>query len=125
MSYEHNNLYARRAGRDDPLGFLAEARRQRALWLANRVSVRGQALASLARKIWAWYEARRARRVASAELRGLDDRMLKDIGITRGDIESAVAGELRQRWSRPECANETGAVRPLAAANANNPRHAA
>jgi uncharacterized protein YjiS (DUF1127 family) len=125
MSYEFDNLYSRRAFRDDPLGILAEARRQRALWLAKGVSVTGQALARLVRKASVWYRARRTRLGALAELRGLDDRMLKDIGLSRGDIEAAVAGELRHVESRPEAMNENPTSQPLTAANTNKSRHAA
>jgi uncharacterized protein YjiS (DUF1127 family) len=39
----------------------------------------------------------RDRRRASHELLSLDDRLLKDIGITRGDIWAAVHGELPDR----------------------------
>jgi len=41
--------------------------------------------------------ARRARRLALAELSGLDDHMLADIGITRGEIPGIVAGQLPLR----------------------------
>lgn len=37
---------------------------------------------------------RRARRVAIEELMSLDDHMLADIGITRGDIPGIVAGKI-------------------------------
>jgi uncharacterized protein YjiS (DUF1127 family) len=44
--------------------------------------------AAAARGIVAWQE----RRVAERELRGLDDRMLQDIGISRADIPQVAAG---------------------------------
>lgn len=39
----------------------------------------------------------RARRVAYAELSALDDHMLSDIGISRGEIPGIVAGRLAPR----------------------------
>ena len=47
---------------------------------------------------------RRRRRTAIAQLRALDDRLLADIGVMRGQIELAVDGLLasrREGWSRP------------------------
>ena len=43
-----------------------------------------------ARAYLAEYLRQRAIRRAEAQLRGLDDRMLRDIGLTRGEIHSAV-----------------------------------
>jgi uncharacterized protein YjiS (DUF1127 family) len=45
-------------------------------------------LAAVAKRIVAWQE----RRMAERELRGLDDRMLRDIGISRSDIPHVAAG---------------------------------
>jgi len=39
----------------------------------------------------------RALRVAEKELHALDDRMLKDIGIDRSEIKSALSGAAQQR----------------------------
>jgi uncharacterized protein YjiS (DUF1127 family) len=50
------------------------------------------------------YARRRRRRHAIAQLRALDDRLLADIGVMRGQIELAVDGLLASRgegWSRP------------------------
>ena len=50
------------------------------------------------------YARRRRRRIAVAQLRSLDDRLLADIGLTRGQIELAVDGMLPRRGhtlSRP------------------------
>jgi uncharacterized protein YjiS (DUF1127 family) len=50
------------------------------------------------------YARRRRRRNAIAQLRALDDRLLADIGVMRGQIELAVDGLLKSRgegWSRP------------------------
>jgi uncharacterized protein YjiS (DUF1127 family) len=43
------------------------------------------------------YARRRQRRIAIAQLRSLDDHLLADIGLTRGQIELAVDGMLRRR----------------------------
>ena len=45
-------------------------------------------LAAVRASLHAFAERRRVRR-AEAELQGLDDRMLKDIGLTRGEIGRA------------------------------------
>jgi uncharacterized protein YjiS (DUF1127 family) len=53
-------------------------------------------LASPAKALWqhlsAWFE----RRTLKARLEHLDDRLLADIGLTRGDIPAVVAGIYRR-----------------------------
>jgi uncharacterized protein YjiS (DUF1127 family) len=67
------------------------------------------------------YARRRRRRITIARLRALDDRLLADIGVMRGQIELAVDGVLASRgegWSRPTRRLPTAAPRhelPLAA----------
>ena len=51
------------------------------------------AVAATAGKWWRAYALRRERNAAVRELHALDDRTLKDIGITRGEIEWVVDGE--------------------------------
>jgi uncharacterized protein YjiS (DUF1127 family) len=64
-----------------------------------------QRLARLVRRfILEPYARRRRRRIAIAQLRLLDDHLLADIGLTRGQIELAVDGMLSRRGkslSRP------------------------
>jgi|SRR5262245_2004194 len=49
---------------------------------------RAAAIKDLFHRLFGWIR----RRAAAAQLRALDDRMLKDIGLTRGEIEQAVHG---------------------------------
>jgi uncharacterized protein YjiS (DUF1127 family) len=58
--------------------------RERLAWLVRRFIVEP-------------YARRRRRRIAIAELSRLDDHLLADIGLTRGQIELAVDGPLAQR----------------------------
>ncbi len=55
-------------------------------------------LSAAARQAWRSYRKWYERRAAAHHLAGLDDRMLHDIGISRGEIESAVnRGHLHRR----------------------------
>jgi uncharacterized protein YjiS (DUF1127 family) len=49
---------------------------------------RAAAIQALLHRLFGWVR----RRAAVAQLQALDDRMLKDIGLNRGDIEHAVRG---------------------------------
>lgn len=74
----------------------ADARRERARYLAEMVK------AGFSRLAAAW-KRHRAYVRALAELNGMDDRELQDVGITRGEIPYAAAGTLGDRnpWRAP------------------------
>lgn len=74
----------------------AEAHRARARYLAKLVRMGFGRLAA------AW-KRHRAYLRALAELNGMDDRSLQDVGITRGEITYAAAGKLGDRnpWRAP------------------------
>lgn len=84
----------------------------------GRQVANGEALArglmALGRRLAEW----RRRQVARQELQGLDDHMLNDIGLNRGDIEAVIRGVVV-----PGHAADNENQRP--AANQNAPRHAA
>jgi uncharacterized protein YjiS (DUF1127 family) len=51
---------------------------------------------------WRRYQRRRRRRIAAARLHAMDDRMLKDIGLRRGEIDFVLSGiEDPTRLPRP------------------------
>jgi uncharacterized protein YjiS (DUF1127 family) len=47
----------------------------------------------------------RERQVSIAELRGLDDHLLADIGIRRGELTGIVAGTIRPNAANENCPN--------------------
>ena len=60
-----------------------------------------QGLTRASRHWWAAYIDWRLRRLAIAQLRGMSDRELKDIGLFRSQLESAVRGDVvRDRMHR-------------------------
>jgi uncharacterized protein YjiS (DUF1127 family) len=69
----------------------------------HTLSLETQPSRGLVHGLWIWWEAywtRRAKRAAVALLRGLDDRILHDIGIDRSEIESVVYGKSADRLVR-------------------------
>lgn len=67
-----------------------------------RVALAGQTLGNLIASVTQYFTALWQRAAAEAELRGLDDRTLHDMGLSRSDIPAAVAGEMY----RGEVSNE-------------------
>jgi uncharacterized protein YjiS (DUF1127 family) len=74
---------------------LPEARGRAGAAAPRRVGSRASGL--LRRLVLEPYDRRSRRRIAIAQLRALDDRLLADIGLTRGQMERAVDGVLARR----------------------------
>jgi uncharacterized protein YjiS (DUF1127 family) len=66
---------------------------------------------------WQAYAAWRERRAAVKELAALDDRTLKDLGLTRSEIEYVVGRRDAARSSERQAPARQGAARAGAAAN--------
>jgi uncharacterized protein YjiS (DUF1127 family) len=75
---------------------LAESGRATLTFSAPLVSL-GKRLAIRARRLWVAYRNYRRRRGAVLMMQALDDRTLKDIGLTRSEIEWAVSGRSSDR----------------------------
>jgi uncharacterized protein YjiS (DUF1127 family) len=112
------------ASRIDQLALEREARQLRDESLARSLTAFGRAIRNLASSFSLW----RQRRSTYAELMRLDDRMLADIGLHRGEVRAvAEMGELPSRvrdslleLGQPEAASFIGR-----AANANRSYKAA
>lgn len=86
-----------------PLSFAeieADVRFQRAEAIAELIYQAGRLIQAGATKLFAWVRFGSTREAAMAELYGMDDRSLKDMGLCRGDIPSAVDGQV-YRPARP------------------------
>lgn len=94
--YNGSRSEAASAASFSELQMMAAARRERALFI-------GRAIGHLARSLWkgvsGLFGRMRHRRRVYAELMSLDDRMLSDIGLTRGDIPFVAKG-VYQRSAR-------------------------
>lgn len=86
----------------------AQARRLR----AETVSALAKKALPVLKSLVARYQAWQKHQQAVAELRGLDDAMLRDIGLNRSEIEAAVDGKmyrpLAQKVSQTGASNENG-----------------
>ncbi len=106
----------------DQTGHLLDARRLRsrafAAFAADTVVALSRSVATLVARFKAWNE----RRATFAELEGLDDRILADIGLSRSEIAQVAAGH----YVRDQH-NYRKEVRPAdqAAANFDDARRAA
>ena len=93
-----------------------EAEIRRALAISNFFSEISSDLARLFSGTYKWIEKRIERNQLRNELYALDDHMLSDIGITRGDIEGIVNGTLDLYRGQPIPANIKFLKQPKAAA---------
>ena len=73
--------------------------------------------AAIAGERWHAYEAWRERRAAVRELAALDDRTLRDLGLTRSEIEYVVGRRDSARWSERPAQARSGAARAVIATN--------
>ena len=62
----------------------------------GRTRSSGNTFVALVKALWLAYLARRVERAAIMQLRAMSERELRDIGLTRSQIEPAVRGELDQ-----------------------------
>jgi uncharacterized protein YjiS (DUF1127 family) len=58
---------------------------------------RGNGILAFARRAWIAYMTWRIERVAIEQLGAMSDRQLKDIGLTRSEIEAAARGTILSR----------------------------
>jgi uncharacterized protein YjiS (DUF1127 family) len=58
--------------------------------LAESIALLARSLRAMAHRLDAWLERRRPAIAAAHELDAMSERELRDIGLTRGDIESVV-----------------------------------
>jgi uncharacterized protein YjiS (DUF1127 family) len=88
----------------DPTVFMAEGRRLHARAMAEAFRSAVDGVAAVVRRLGERLAGRSARHRAVHQLSGLDDRLLADIGLRRGDIELAVDGGLTDPRMRRQAA---------------------
>ena len=94
--------------------------------MAAARQARAEVMVAIGQAVGAWVKQRFAglanayrRRMAYDELNGLDDRMLRDLGLSRGELWAAVDGQARPTRSGSAASNDN---RAAAAANDDSPR---
>jgi uncharacterized protein YjiS (DUF1127 family) len=80
--------------------YRARAERLRAEAFAHAIRQSGRWVAQLAVKISRWFGDYRQRQRTARELLALDAHALRDIGISRGDIDAVVRGEFASDATR-------------------------
>lgn len=74
--------------------------------------LRAETVAKIAKTLFARFQAWRKHQLAVAELMGLDDAMLRDIGLNRSEISAAVNGKLYRplaaKVAQSDASNENG-----------------
>jgi uncharacterized protein YjiS (DUF1127 family) len=88
-AFVHQAIRAAQAERAAAIGRYLRAF---ARWSWRTMNHIGVAVSRLMISGWRRYQRGRQRRQAAERLRGLDDRMLKDIGLNRGDIDFVLSG---------------------------------
>lgn len=121
VRFERNTLWEEAAPSIEAF-YEAQARAMRAKFFADTIMAGADGVTAGLRALAAKFQAWQRKRAAYEELMALDDRMLKDIGISRTEIPAALEGDVRG-GARP--ANENVEVAAGEAANSNSPRHAA
>ena len=108
-SYQVTDYYLSSYNRD-----IYEADIRRALAVSNFFSEISSDLAKLFTGTYNWFAKKIERNRQRKELYGLDDHMLSDIGITRGDIEGIVNGtiDLYRGQAVPANINHIGSREP-------------
>lgn len=79
---------------------IAEGRRLRAEAMAHYFGLAGRGLATLAKTLYRPIAAWRERSTLAAELYGMTDHQLSDIGLTRCDIDAVASGGYRGQRDR-------------------------
>jgi uncharacterized protein YjiS (DUF1127 family) len=98
---------------------VAQAHAQRAAMIAGAFAAVGSKLTSAMRR----FAAAQKRRSAAAQLLAMDDRMLRDIGLTRAEVPMVVCG--LATGETPDVLANTGAFDRATQANENRSNRAA
>ena len=99
---------------DDISHLLAKGRAERSRVLAGIVANAPRKVVGLAKSAYAWTVKRAEQARVARELRGMDARMLADIGLTAGEIELVATGKLTRGSLRPVLRAANESVAPAA-----------